>query len=110
MTDVFLRDNMLGVAGYYSDDAKIVSGRNEFAGRGQINQYWLRLKGRGRSWKLITKSIEINKDIVFHDGVSVIRFMQNGKELESRNRFLLVWKKQKDGTWKISKDYYSEYF
>jgi ketosteroid isomerase-like protein len=109
MIEAFSKDDMQGVASYYTDDAKIVSGRNDFSGRGQIDQFWLSLKGRGKSWKLITNSIEVNRDIAFHDGISVLTFLQNGKEVESRTRFLVVWKRQKDGSWKISKDYYSEY-
>jgi ketosteroid isomerase-like protein len=109
MTDAFMKDDMLAVAKFYADDAMIVSGKTEAAGRQQVDKYWLDLTGKGRSWKLLTNSIEINNNVAFHDGYSIVTIVQGGKEIEGKSRFLVVWKKQKDGSWKITKDYYSPY-
>jgi ketosteroid isomerase-like protein len=107
MTVVFLKDDMAATAAFYADDAMIVSGRFEIRGREAIDKYWASLKGRGRDWKLTTNSIEVYDGVALHDGVSVLTSMNGDKEIVSRSRFLVVWVRQKDGSWKISKDYYA---
>jgi len=106
MTDAFLKDDMLAVSRFYADSGLIVMGKSEVFGRKALDQYWLSLKGRGKSWKLTTLSVEVFGKIALHDGISDLVIVQNGSEYPSRGRFLVVWEKQPSGTWKIIKDYF----
>ncbi|MBD0331194.1 MAG: nuclear transport factor 2 family protein [Chitinophagaceae bacterium] len=110
MAAAFMRDDMLTVSRFYTDDAIIAGGKTEISGRKAIDKYWLSLKGKAKDWKLITNSVEVKNNIAFHDGISVVTIVQSGKESQSKSRFLVVWEKQKSGSWKITKDYYAPYF
>lgn len=109
MVAAFLQDDMPGVTKFYADDAVMASGRSEVKGRKNMDSYWATLKGKGKDWKLTTNYIEVYNNIALHDGISVLTYVDGGKELISKTRFLVVWRKQQDGSWKIIKDYYSGY-
>jgi ketosteroid isomerase-like protein len=109
MMQAYAKKDMLAIARFYADDAVIASGRSTISGRKAIDQFWRNLRVLGRSWTLATNSIEVHNDLALLDGYAIARSVQGGKEVELKTRFLMVWKQQKDGSWKIARDYYSAY-
>lgn len=125
--------DMLGVAQIYLDNSYLISPNNVRTGREQIDKYWLAIKDP-IDWKLTSTFLANNpkaffesaaykalrnkppgweklsldlKDVVYQLGVSELKTLWNGKESLSVVNFVLLWKKQPDGSFRILVDTYS---
>ena len=105
MERVFNANDMAATAAFYSDDAEISGSNYVVTGRKNLDNYWLSLKDRGRGWKLTVIEIGGTDDYVYQLGNSDLTYISNGKETKSVTNFVLIWKKQKDGSYKIFRDY-----
>ena len=105
MEKVFNANDMAATAAYYSDDAEISGSNYVVTGRKNLDNYWLSLKDRGRGWKLTVIEIGGTDDYIYQLGNSDLTYMVNGKETRSVTNFVLIWKKQKDNSYKIFRDY-----
>ena len=105
MEKVFNANDMAATAAYYSDDAEISGSNYVVTGRKNLDNYWLSLKDRGRGWKLSVIEIGGTDDYIYQFGNSDLTYMVNGKETRSVTNFVLIWKKQKDNSYKIFRDY-----
>ena len=108
MEKVFNANDMVATAAFYSDDAEISGPNYVVFGRQNLNNYWLNLKDRGRGWKLTVIEIGGTGDYIYQLGNSDLTYMVNGKEAKSVTNFVLLWKKQKDGSYKIFRDYLTD--
>ena len=108
MEKVFNANDMAATAAFYSDDAEIVSSNYVVAGRKNLDNYWLSLKGRGRGWKLKVVEIGGTGEYIYQLGNSDLTYLVNGKETKSVTNFVLIWKKQKDDSYKIFRDYLTD--
>jgi ketosteroid isomerase-like protein len=108
MEKVFNADDMAATAAFYSDDAEIIGANYQVSGRKAVDNYWIALKGKGGGWKL--KVIEIGGagDYIYQLGNSELTYIVNGKETKSVTNFVLIWKKQSDGKYKIFRDYLTD--
>lgn len=109
METAFNRDDMLGVSALYSDDAEITGEGFNVVGRKEIDKFWLDLKGKGRSWKLRVVEIGGRGELIYQFGVSDLVSLANGKEQRSLTSFVVLWKMQKDRTYRIYRDYITRY-
>ncbi len=66
------------------------------------------LKDKGRGWKLTVVEIGGQGEFVYQLGKSDLKHMNNGKESRSITNFVLLWKKQSDGSYKIFRDYLTQ--
>ena len=105
MEKVFNANDMAATAAFYSDDAEIVASNYLVTGRKNLDNYWLSLKDKGRGWKLTVIEIGGTGDYIYQLGNSDLTYLVNGKETKSVTNFVLIWKKQKDNSYKIFRDY-----
>ena len=105
MERVFNANDMAATAAFYTDDAEISGSNYVVTGRKNLDNYWLSLKDKGRGWKLTAIEIGGTDDYIYQLGNSDLTYMVNGKETKSVTNFVLIWKKQKDNSFKIFRDY-----
>lgn len=108
MEKVFNANDMAATAAFYSDDAEISGSNYVVTGRKNLDNYWLSLKDKGRGWKLTVIEIGGTDDYIYQLGNSDLTYLVNGKETKSVTNFVLIWKKQKDNSYKILKDYLTD--
>ncbi|GEM_PF-3054938 len=133
MENLFRNQNLLGIAQIYLDNGYLISPNESTTGREQINRYWTSIKNP-IDWKLTSFLITDNekslfesdvykslpnkppgweklnldlKDTLYQIGRSELKSLWNGKESLSVVNFILIWKKQPDGTFKILADTYA---
>lgn len=105
MENAFNRGAMLEVSNFYADDAEIAGENLSISGRKEIDKYWLGLEGKGRNWQLQIVEVGGRGDVVFQFGVSDLRAHISGKDERFVTNFLVLWKLQADGTYKIYRDF-----
>ncbi|HVE62069.1 MAG TPA: DUF4440 domain-containing protein [Chitinophagaceae bacterium] len=109
MEDAFNKNDMVKVAAFYSDDGEIVYPDNyTVKGRANLDKYWMDLKDKGRGWKLTVVEIGGQGEFVYQLGKSDLKYIRQGKEANSITNFVLLWRKQNDGTYKIFRDYLTQ--
>jgi ketosteroid isomerase-like protein len=97
---------------FYSEDA-IAYPPNEPAasGRPAIKKVWSAYfvnKTFAISWKTTHVEVAQSGDIGVISGVYEDSFKgPDGKQVQEKGKYLCVWKKQKDGTWKVAHDMWS---
>lgn len=133
MENHFRAKNLQAIAGIYLDNGYLISPRESVTGREQINNYWNSIKDP-IDWKLTSYLITGSekslfesdvyknlpnkppgweklhldlKDAVYQIGKSELKSLWNGKESLSVVNFILIWKKQADGSFKILADTYA---
>lgn len=108
MEKIFNNNDMAGTAAFYSDDAEIIASNYTVSGRKNLDNYWLSLKDKGRGWKLEVTEIGGTGEYLYQLGKSDLTYLANGATTKSVTNFVLLWKKQKDGTYKIFRDYLTD--
>ena len=95
---------MLGVARGYADDATMYFPRGKSAhGREGVDGYWLRIKG-AKDWKLEVTEVGGTGEAIYEVGKSSLTTEVNGQERTYVCDFVLIWKLQKDGSYRIHTD------
>ncbi len=105
MEAAFNNNDMDKVAAFYAGDGEIVDDSYTVKGRMDLNNYWKALKDLGRGWKLTVVEIGGHGEFVYQLGKSDLKYIRQGRESTSITNFVLIWKKQTDGTYKIFRDY-----
>ncbi len=105
MEEAFNNNDMNKVAAFYADDGEIVYDNYIVKGRTNLDKYWRDLKDKGRGWKLTVVEIGGQGEFVYQLGKSDLKYISQGKEANSITNFVLIWKKQMDGNYKIFRDY-----
>jgi ketosteroid isomerase-like protein len=101
MVEAFKRGNLLDVAAFYEDEATIYYPRGmKVHGRKAIDSYWNNVKG-GKDWKLEVIEVGGDNKTVYEIGKSTFVSEINGKESTFVSDFVLIWKFQKNGKYKI---------
>ena len=109
MEDAFNKNDMVTVAALYAHDGEIVYPDNyTVKGRTNLDKYWMDLMDKGRGWKLTVVEIGGQGEFVYQLGKSDLKYINNGKESSSITNFVLLWKKQSDGSYKIFRDYLTQ--
>lgn len=106
MEEAFNANNMTKVATFYADDAEIIYDDGyTVKGRTNLDKYWISLKDKGRGWKLTVVEIGGRGEFVYQLGQSDLKHISRDKETRSVTNFVLLWRKQADGSYKIFRDY-----
>lgn len=110
MEAAFARNDMKGIADLYAEDAEMMDNRGLLVrGRQPLEAYWLGLKDKGRGWTLTAAETGGQGDLVYQIGTSDLRYAnRQGAENRSVTHFVLLWKKQPDGSFKIYRDFLSD--
>jgi len=97
------------VVSFYADDALVLPDKAPaISGNENIRKNWaplLALPGPGLSWK--TNSLEVARsgDIAYETGAYVfVTTDKKGKSSDAKGKYVVVWKKQNDGSWKVVVD------
>ncbi|MFN0134445.1 MAG: YybH family protein [Phycisphaerales bacterium] len=110
LVDRFNRGDKIGVARMYADDAIMMSDRERHAGREAIDAYWAGPQGAPKPpraierWKLDVLSVEGSADLVVQRGRSTIEGEWEGKPRASIVEFVVIWRRQSSGDYRIAVD------
>ena len=102
----FNRKDMLAVARYYTDNARLVGPRGEeIRGRAAIDAYWLRIRGP-KSWRLEAFDIGGSRDEAYQYGRSTLVQEGTAGDRTSVADFVVIWKRGSDGKLRMALDFY----
>lgn len=102
----FNRKDMLAVASYYVDDARLVGPRGqEIRGRAAIDAYWLGVRGP-KSWRLEAFDIGGSRDEAYQYGRSTLVQEGTAGDRTSVADFVVIWKRGSDGRLRMALDFY----
>jgi uncharacterized protein (TIGR02246 family) len=102
----FQAGNLLGVADVYADDAVLVDARGQrTTGREEIDAYWSAIESPIQ-WRLETRSIRGSDAVAYQLGTSHLTTRRDGELHTSVTEFLLFWRKEENGEWRIELDAY----
>jgi ketosteroid isomerase-like protein len=102
--EAFKKGAMLTVARGYADDGVIfIPGGKSARGREAIDRYWLGIK-KPKDWKLEVVEVGGTREAIYEVGKSSLTSEVNGKDRTYVCDFVLIWKRQKDGSYRIHTD------
>jgi uncharacterized protein (TIGR02246 family) len=102
----FGRKDLLAVAKFYADDARLIGTRGqEVRGRAAIDAYWSRIQ-KPKSWRLEAFDIGGGPDEAYQFGRSTLVQENSTGERTSVTDFVVIWKRGSDGQWRIALDFY----
>jgi erythromycin esterase len=105
--EAFKKGDMLAVARGYADDATIYFPRGQKVhGRKAIDRYWQEVKG-AKDWKLEIIEVGGTKEAIYEVGKSTLTTEVNGKESTYVCDYVVIWKRQKDGTYRTHTDIFN---
>ncbi len=106
MEATFNRGDLLGVAKFYADDAKLMGPRGgDVSGRDNIDRYWTGIKG-AKSWKLEVLEVGGDRNTAYQVGRSTLVAAGPNGDHASVSRFVVIWKRQRDGRMQMALDFY----
>jgi uncharacterized protein (TIGR02246 family) len=106
MVAAFNTGNLLAVARFYTDDARVDGERGEVVqGRAAIDRYWTGIRN-AKSWKLEVIEVGGHRDHPYQIGRSTL--VQSGPEGERTSvvEFLGIWRRDSKGGLRLAVDYY----
>ena len=94
---------------FYADDALILPDRAPaLKGNESIRKNWaplLVLPGPGLSWQTDSLDIARSGDLAYETGAyNFVTTDKKGKSTDYKGKYLVIWKKQSDGSWKVAVD------
>jgi uncharacterized protein (TIGR02246 family) len=95
------------LANLYTEDARLISPESEiFRGRESVEAYWAGgLQSGLKDVALTTVDVMGMDDMVCEVGRADLTIQPEGKdEIKAKGKYLVLWKKSDDGTWKIYLD------
>lgn len=106
MEQSFNRGDLLAVSRFYADDAKLMGPRGaDVSGREAIDRYWTGIKG-AKSWKLEVLDVGGDRNVSYQVGRSTLITAGPSGDQVSVSRFVVIWKRQRDGQFKMALDFY----
>jgi ketosteroid isomerase-like protein len=111
LMDAYNRGDTIAVARMYADDALMISDRGErYEGRVAIDKYWNPAPApnappaKPGKWTLEVLSLEGTDTMPVQRGRSILVMEWQGKPRVSDVQFVVIWRKQPDGSYKIAVD------
>lgn len=94
---------------FYGDGAVVMSPKNPpVRGIENIRKGWADLfttPGPGLSWQTTSVEVARSGDLAYETGAYVFTTIdKNGKTHDLKGKYVVVWKKQTDGAWKVAVD------
>jgi uncharacterized protein (TIGR02246 family) len=106
MEIAFRRKDLLAVAKFYADDARLIGPRGqEVRGRAAIDAYWANVRNP-KSWRLEAFDIGGSATEAYQFGRSTLVQEDSTGDRTSVTDFVVIWKRGSDGKWKIALDFY----
>jgi uncharacterized protein (TIGR02246 family) len=106
MVAAFNSGDMLAVARFYTDDARIDGERGELVeGRAAIDTYWTGIRN-AKSWTLDVIDVGGHPDTPYQIGRSTLVTSGPNGGRTSVVEFLVIWRRESNGGLRIAVDYY----
>ena len=106
MVAAFNSGDMLAVARFYTDDARIDGERGELVqGRAAVDKYWTGIRN-AKSWKLDVIDVGGHPDTPYQIGRSTLVMAGPNGDRTSVVEFLVIWRRNADGGLRMAVDYY----
>jgi len=106
--DAITRGDSTGIVANYADDAVLMfPGEPAWRGRGEIGANGAKLiqSAKFSEMKFTTASVDVAGDYAIETGSFEWTVTpKGGKPMPDKGKYLTVWKKQADGSWKIYRD------
>ena len=109
--DAWTKGDAAAVADLFAEDGKFLSSSGKiYKGHEQIlNLYKNAMKGIGTDIKGMKVTVEtvnvwLDGDMAFETGKYSYNYEENGKPTVEAGKYVTIWKKQKDGSWKLFMD------
>jgi ketosteroid isomerase-like protein len=97
-----------GWMSYFADDARINQQPKEIVGKAALREFYSAMFARKEfsiRWQPVYAEASQDGTLGYTYGVSQVSFRDGKGEMVKREgRYLTVWRKQKDGSWKVSTD------
>jgi ketosteroid isomerase-like protein len=106
MVAAFNRGDLLAVARFYTDDARIDGERGTLVvGRDAVDKYWSGIRN-AKSWRLEVLAVGGHRDQPWQIGRSTL--IQTGAQGDrtSTVEFLAIWRREANGGLRLAVDYY----
>ena len=101
------KGDMLAVARSYADDATIYfSPGRKVRGREAIDRYWQGVKG-AKDWKRKVLEVGGTREAIYEIGKSSLTTQIDGKESTYDCDYIVIWKRQVDGTYRTYADIFN---
>lgn len=103
----FSRGDAAAIAAFYTDDAVVMPPNSQMIkGRKAIEEFWKGAMGMGvRSIQLDTLDVQSGTDLAYEIGnATMIIQSQGGKAATDTVKYVVVWKRQPDSSWKLAAD------
>jgi len=97
-----------GWMSYFADDAVIGPADPPVRGKDAIRAFYAKMFARQNldfQWVPTTEEIFPTGDIGYTSGRAHIAYVENGQRKERTSRYVTVWQKQRDNTWKVIADF-----
>ena len=94
-------------ASFFAEDGRMFTPRGIVTGRKAIEDLMAPAFRPGSSlrWKPLTAEIAASRDLGYTTGESIRLFTDDqGRKMQGTGRYVTIWRKQKDGTWKVALD------
>jgi uncharacterized protein (TIGR02246 family) len=103
--------DMAGLAALYTEKGLLMPPGGPFVeGRKGIQEFWTGTKAAGvEVVKLNTIDVEEGGDLAYEIGTADLMIKAEGKEPQkAAGKYIVVWKRQKDGTWQLHRDIWND--
>jgi uncharacterized protein (TIGR02246 family) len=96
------------IASLFADDG-VMLGRNgkSFKGPSQIlerQKTVMQAMGKNTKVTVTTTDLWLDGDTAYETGKYSYKFQQNGQPVTDQGRYVTIWKRQRDSSWKIAMD------
>jgi uncharacterized protein (TIGR02246 family) len=94
---------------FYADDALLLPDNAPAArGKESIRKNWaplLALPGSGLRWQTASVEVARSGELAYETGAyNFVATDKQGKSTDGKGKYLVIWKKQSDGSWKVAVD------
>ena len=97
-----------GWMSYFADDAVIGPADPPVRGKDAIRAFYAKMFARQNldfQWVPTTEEIFPTGDLGYTSGRAHIAYLENGQHKERTSRYVTIWQKQHDNTWKVIADF-----
>ena len=108
--EAIARGDAAAVAALYTEDAQVLpSNSPPIEGPADIQAYWTAALQSGiKSGRLETRDLELGGDLAVETGrYQLVIQPPGGAQLTDEGKYLVVWRRQADGSWKLHRDMFS---
>jgi len=107
----FMQGDAQKLAMMYADSAKLCpNGLNFIVGKEKIKDFWAEDFKTTKVLEMKTNvySVDGNIDVIYETGKSTTKFLFNDSTITATVKYINVWRKQTDGSYKLDIDFWNK--